>query len=74
MPRPNTPGPGRRGRAEALLFGKNDAANELTIVDDFGVHVAHELHDFIDVLVEERPSMPTVCAFWMARRSKRRST
>lgn len=43
-----------KGRAEALLFGKNDAANKLAIVDDFGVHVAHELHDFIDVLIEER--------------------
>ena len=43
-----------KGRAEALLFGKNDAANELAVIDDFGVHVAHKLHDFIDVLVEER--------------------
>ena len=43
-----------KGRAEALLFGENDAANELAVVDDFGVHIAHELYDFIDVLVEER--------------------
>ena len=40
--------------AEALLLGQDDAADELTVVDDLGVHAAHELDQLVDVLVEER--------------------
>ena len=43
------PGPWRRVAPKRSSSGKNDAANELAVVNDFGVHVAHELHDFIDV-------------------------
>ena len=40
--------------AEALLLGQDDAADELAVIDDLGIHAAHELDQLVNVLVEER--------------------
>ena len=40
--------------AEALLLGQDELALELAVLDDLGVHMAHEAHNLVDVLVEER--------------------
>ena len=41
--------------AEALFLGKDHAADELTVFHNLRVDRAHELHDLIDVVVQERP-------------------
>ena len=41
--------------AEALFLGEDHAANELAVFHDLGIHRAHELHDLVDVVVQERP-------------------
>ena len=41
--------------AEALLLGEDHTANELAVFHDLGIHRAHELHDLVDVAVQERP-------------------
>ena len=41
--------------AETLLLGKDHAADELAVFHDLGIYRAHELHDLVDVVVQERP-------------------
>ena len=39
--------------AETLLLRENDAFDELAIIDDLGIHMAHETHDGIHVVAQE---------------------
>ena len=41
--------------AEALFLGEDHTADELTVFHNLGVDRAHELHDLVDVVVQERP-------------------
>lgn len=41
--------------AETLLLGKDHAADELAVFHNLGIHRTHELHDLVDVVVQERP-------------------
>ena len=40
--------------AEALLLGQDDATDKLAVIDDLGVHAAHELDQLVHVFVKER--------------------
>lgn len=39
--------------AEAVLLGHDEAALQLAVLHDLGVHISHEPHDLVHVLVEE---------------------
>jgi len=42
-----------QGGAEAILLGHDEAALQLAVLYDLGVHISHEAHDLVHVLVEE---------------------
>ena len=42
-----------QGGAEAVLLGHDEAALQLAVLHDLGVHIAHEAHDLVHVLVQE---------------------
>ena len=44
-----------QGGAEAVLLGHDEAALKLAVLHDLGVHISHESHDLVHVLVEEMP-------------------
>ena len=40
--------------AEALLLGQDHATRQLAVLHDLGIHMPHEAHDLVHVVVEER--------------------